>query len=340
MNQEPTATPSGDPLARPATRALVLRLAAEGHLDAAARDVALRLVEPPRAWWLWTERLLLAIGAALVLAGVIFFFAYNWAAIPPLAKLGIAQALVALFAVAAWRLGLDSALGQACLAGASVATGATLAVFGQIYQTGADSYELFVGWAALTVGWTVAARSAAHWILWVAIVDLAIWLYWDQVFVPADRASWVTGLLALAAVNAATLVAAHRAESGSAGMRPASLWARWILWASVLFFLTVPACVFIADAGDWDNPWALVALPATLAIGYWYFRRRARDLFSITLGTLSACAVVLTAIARAFQGGEELALLSFGLIVLAVFSGATVWLRSVGAALARERSDE
>ncbi len=31
------------------------------------------------AWWRWASRLLLLVGAALVLAGIVFFFAYNWA---------------------------------------------------------------------------------------------------------------------------------------------------------------------------------------------------------------------------------------------------------------------
>ena len=121
-----------DPLDRPATRGLVLHLAAEGLLDPAARDAALRIIRPARAWWLWTSRLLLALGAALVIAGVVFFFAFNWSEIPPLAKLGMVQALVAVCAIAAWWIGLDSAGGKVLLLAASMIVGVLLAVFGQI----------------------------------------------------------------------------------------------------------------------------------------------------------------------------------------------------------------
>jgi uncharacterized membrane protein len=337
MNVEPDPSPTYDPLAMPATRGLVLRLAAEGHLDPAARDAALRILRPAdsgRRWWLWIGRLLVAVGSSLVLAGVIFFFAYNWSAIPPLAKLGLVQGIVVLFAVAAWRFGFDSVVGQALLVGASVAVGALLAVFGQVYQTGADSYELFVGWAALVAGWAIVSRSTAHWILWVAIVDFAIGLYWAQVLEPTTRpraASWELCMLAIAVVNGAALAVVERAA--------AARWARWVLWASVLVLLSVPSCALIADLSESDRFEPLVALAAALATGFWYFRYRARDLLSLTLGTLSACALVLTAVARLFQDGKELALLSFGLVVLAVFSGATLWLRATGAAMVRERRD-
>jgi uncharacterized membrane protein len=78
---------------------------------------------------------------------------------------------------------------------------------------------------------------------------------------------------------------------------------------------------------------------ATLAGGYWYFRRRARDLLSITLGTLAACFVVLTAIGRQMVE-DSFALLIYGVMVLVVFGAATFWLRLVGKAMDGERRYE
>jgi uncharacterized membrane protein len=340
VNVDHDSSPYEEALDGPATRRLVLRLAADGCLDAAARDAALRIHHPARAWWGWGRRLLVGVGSALVLAGIVFFFAFNWQAIPPLAKLAMVQALVAVLAVAAWRVGLDSPVGQSLLVGASVTLGALLAVFGQIYQTGADAYELFVGWAALSVGWVVVSRSAAHWMLWVVVVDFAIGLYFAQVLGPRDAASWEACLFALAAFN--LLVLAAKEIGAGAGSWRAVGWARWVLWTSALAFLTLPSAALLGDLSESALPSglaALVALLAALGVGYWYFRYRARDLPSITLGTLSVCALVLTLIARAFEGGEEIALLSFGLIVLGVFGAAAVWLRAVGVAMRRERAD-
>ncbi len=38
-----------------------------------------------------------------------------------------------------------------------------LAVYGQTYQTGADPYELFFGWAILIIGWVAISRFAPLW---------------------------------------------------------------------------------------------------------------------------------------------------------------------------------
>jgi uncharacterized membrane protein len=330
--------PSSDrgPLDRPATRGLVLHLAAEGLLEPAARDAALRIIRPERAWWLWIERLLLALGAALVVAGVVFFFAFNWAAIPPLAKLAIVQALVAGCAVAAWWTGLDTAVGRVLLLSASMLVGVLLAVFGQIYQTGADAYELFVGWAALVAGWVAISRFQGHWMLWIAVVDLAIGLYWGQVLVAREIVPWETGFLALAAVNGLALAVKEYAAPRVAWLAPR--WARWVLWSSVLVFLTIPSVAFVVGELD-TSIFSLLALVATLAGGYWYFRRRARDLLSITLGTLAACFVVLTAIGRQMVE-DSFALLIYGVMVLVVFGAATFWLRLVGKAMDGERRYE
>ena len=52
---------------------------------------------------------------------------------------------MAIAAVGALLVGLDRAFGQVLLIAASVLTGVLLAVIGQVYQTGADVFELFVG---------------------------------------------------------------------------------------------------------------------------------------------------------------------------------------------------
>ena len=44
--------------------------------------------------------------------------------------------------------------------GATFLIGTLFAVFGQIYQTGADAYDLFLGWTLFTILWAVAIRFA------------------------------------------------------------------------------------------------------------------------------------------------------------------------------------
>ena len=42
-----------------------------------------------RFWRLWAQRALLVLGAAHFLAGVVFFFAYNWEDLGPFARFGL-----------------------------------------------------------------------------------------------------------------------------------------------------------------------------------------------------------------------------------------------------------
>src|ERR1044071_9336846 len=81
---EPT-TP--DALNRKADRKTIQNLYLAGLLSAQARDEAFALLAPtPSMWWRRTSHMLLLLGAALTLAGIIFFFAYNWAKIGPFFK--------------------------------------------------------------------------------------------------------------------------------------------------------------------------------------------------------------------------------------------------------------
>ena len=94
------------------------RLGAESLAPAWARTL------PARAdWHRWLERALLALGTALLCAGVIVFFAFNWEALHKFAKFGLlAGLLTGLAALAAWRPAGDG-IGQAALAGAQVVSG-------------------------------------------------------------------------------------------------------------------------------------------------------------------------------------------------------------------------
>jgi len=134
-------------------------------------------------WHGWAMRALLVLGAAHFLAGVVFFFAYNWEDLAPFAKFAILQSAILLSFVAALVLRLERPAGQAMLIASSVFTGVLFAVVGQVYQTGADAWELFVAWSVLILPWVFASKSAAHWLFWIVICLTAASLYGEQVLV-------------------------------------------------------------------------------------------------------------------------------------------------------------
>ena len=168
-------------LNREADRATIDTLYADGFLNKSAYASALSHIDKQREWWTWINRCLLFAGAASALAGIVFFFAYNWSRLPAMGKFSLVEIGLIACLIGAWKVGLDKIGGQVLLLAASIFVGVFLAVFGQVYQTGADSYQLFVGWAVLILGWVLLGRFGALWIVWLALVNTGLILYFTQV---------------------------------------------------------------------------------------------------------------------------------------------------------------
>ncbi len=96
----------------PADRRLVEELYSHGKISAQAREYSLSLLYPNNQWGLWISRLLLTIGAALVLSGIIYFFAFNWAKITPAVKLSSIQLGIIGCLIGAYIYSLQRVSGQ------------------------------------------------------------------------------------------------------------------------------------------------------------------------------------------------------------------------------------
>lgn len=128
-------------------------------------------------WALWIMRLAIGLGTALLLCGVVFFFAYNWHDMPKWSKFTVIEAaILGCFALSAV-IGVRTFVGQCLLLSASVLIGVFLAVFGQIYQTGADSWQLFALWGVLILGFLPLSQFAPQWVLQWTVIGIALWLW-------------------------------------------------------------------------------------------------------------------------------------------------------------------
>lgn len=136
---------------------------------------------PDSAQWLrFLAGVATTAGIILLGVGVIFFFAWNWAEMHRFAKLGLALgALTGLAALAAWATPA-TILFRAAMLGCAILTGALLALIGQIYQTGADVWQLFAIWAVLIVPWAWLSGSATCWGLFWAVDNLALVAFFAQ----------------------------------------------------------------------------------------------------------------------------------------------------------------
>ncbi len=187
---------------------------------------------------------------------------------PVYAKFAVVQAGIVITALAALATGLDRPAGQALLVSASVLTGVVLAVFGQVYQTGADAFQLFVSWALLIVPWVLVSRSAAHWLVWLVVVGLALGLYCEQILVPLRHMSSEQVLLVVGAVPVLALALREIAVRMGFAWLTAS-WTRYVLVVAALACFFIPAVSYLFEFGNtWISAVLFVAVLAAALVVY------------------------------------------------------------------------
>jgi len=250
-------------------------LRSAGLVSARGYVPAVDAVRDEAFWASWGRRALLALGAGQFLTGVIFFFAYNWSDLTDIAKFAAVETALLLAAVGALLVGLDRAFGQVLLIAASVLTGVLLAVIGQVYQTGADVFELFAVWALLILPWVVISRSAVHWLLWLVVAETALALFGGQVLMVVSGVSlgevWVlVGATIALALAVRELVIRHGLDWMSGH------WTRLVLLFAALAVLFLPATAEVVDIDEFGAARLCLAAFLLMVVGaggvYWRLR--------------------------------------------------------------------
>ena len=183
----------------------------------------------------------LAIFATALFActALVCLIAYNWEDLHRFARIAlVATAFLVPCALAAVRgKTVPDALQQALYLAAMLAAGGLFALIGQIYQTGADTWQLFALWAVLTLPLALIARTRLCWLLWFVLADCALPGALDARFQLWELDGRLL-LLILAALHA--LAAALFAACGALARNERAP-ARWLLAAAmVLLFFAVP----------------------------------------------------------------------------------------------------
>ena len=132
--------------------------------------------------WNWFIKIfLLSLGVGFTTAGIIFFFAYNWADLHKFAKLGLVQGVLIATTLSIFIPAFSSTTKNIILTGASVLVGVLFAVFGQIYQTGANAYDFFMGWSVFITLWVFVSNFPPMWLIHIILINTTLYLYSEQV---------------------------------------------------------------------------------------------------------------------------------------------------------------
>jgi uncharacterized membrane protein len=282
-------------------------------------------------------------GATALVLGLIFVIAFNWAGLGKFTKFALVQGLlIALTAAAVYR-GLNNTVGKGLLVMAFGCIGPLLAVFGQTYQTGADVWQLFVGWAALGVVWAIATRSGAGWLVWVVIAQTALWLHLDAYY---DLSQFSIGQvplwLVVLVVNGGLLIVWELAASKLPWLSGRS--APRLIAALLLFAMTSAAIHSIF----WDRStlqlhpflgWAIL-----MGAGFFWYAQGKRDIVIVTMGWVALAAVALALVIKVLLKVDPIFtvficfFIALGLLALGIrwlrknFAGTNHWIVDLAAA--------
>lgn len=303
----------------------LLKWAAEQQLSASQVQQTQQYLalQPEPEDWCWLAQRLLLTGAVLLAASaLIFFFAHNWPLMHYLSKLLLAAVVVLVAGGVATLTPAQSQIQKAALLGTALSTGALLALIGQIYQTGADIWQLFAAWAALITPLVLLSKSRLSYLLWFVLIELALLRYLDLSFL-----RWLTSFS-----NSTQIILAVNCV----------LWATswWLLprlgvkQRQYLHAITMLAVVIPATYGAMLGPWQqkyqlnLLLFVGLAALAGGYFYRKTQDLLTAALWLFAAIAVATSLLAKALDNADEL--IGFNLLALFVIgcsAGAAHWLR-------------
>ncbi len=322
-----------NPLDTLATSHHICALARANHLTHRALEYALRrigTVPDIHAWQRFIDNMLLLLGTALLLVGIIFFFAYNWADMSHFTKFGVLEAGVlsaALFA--SWR-GLERLSGQAALLAAAVLLGGLLAVYAQVYQTGADVFELFLTWAIFIIPWVLLGAFAPLWLLLLVLLNLSLLLYWDQVINPSHSDLRTDLFLLVFLLNGAAMLAFEFVQTrGVAWLQ--NHWMRVIIFGAILTVLIIPTLQAILETRGGGSKYQLLAVAAVLymavtALSLWYYRYRRHDLLLQAMCLLGVLIVVTTLVGKLLPLDAAISWLILAIVIIGQAALATKWL--------------
>lgn len=288
------------------------QLAKIGVLNAEALDRGLKVIghTPDETKWTRFLNILLSLlGSGFLISGIFFFFAFNWASMHRFFKLGLLEmALLATGGLAFWRR-LDTLSGKIALGAAALLVGALLAVYGQVYQTGADSYQLFLFWAVLITGWVLISKFTPIWLIWTLLFSLSLIFYWEQIVGTVDSKLF----LSLFLLNGSSLLAWEIAHALQIDWLK-SRWSPRLLALPTFVALLVPAITLILSSSYERNrdPWlylSFILFIAVSALVIYIYSLKIIDLFILVVCSFSLIIAFNVWIATLFENSGTLTLL-------------------------------
>jgi uncharacterized membrane protein len=281
-----------------------------------------------KSWVNMLDRLLLWLGALALAFSVLFFIAYNWNDLGRFAKFGMVESLIMLAIIVYCKLAPTAITSKVSLLVATILLGVLLALYGQTYQTGADPWQLFFYWALLMLPWAVIGRFPTLWIVWIALINLSIILYFmtfrgifDLVFSSEPNMLWIIFVF-----NTLAFIVWQLLATKWEWLR--ERWAIRLLAVSSgvpLTWLTLYSIFDSLDMNIAQGVWVF-----WLATMLYVYRKLKIDLFILAGCCLSTITITVSLLGKPMlYHSNPGAFLFLAFIVIGMGSGSALWLKNI-----------
>jgi uncharacterized membrane protein len=227
------------------------------------------------SWQKFLRLFFISLGVAFTTAGILFFFAYNWTDLHKFVKLGLIEGLIILltFVVLFSKIKID--VKNIIITGVAMLVGVLFAVFGQIYQTGANAYDFFLGWTIFIALWVVVVNFSPLWLVFITLINTTIILYSQQV---AHDWSIILICALLFMVNLLFLIAFIVASNANKTVKTSN-WFLNIIALAAIVFSTIGISISLFE--PYELATLILALGSVIGygIGIWYGLRAKRGFY-------------------------------------------------------------
>lgn len=258
------------------------------------------------AWKKFLRLFFISLGVGFTVSGILFFFAYNWADLHKFAKLGMIAGLIVICTGTVLFSNFKPSTKNIILTGTSVIVGVLFAVYGQIYQTGANAYDFFLGWTLFVTLWVLVSDFAALWLLYLVLLNTTFILYTQQV---ATGWSEILVFTLLFILNTAFLIGAILFPKYKPELK-VPLWFSNTIALAAVTFTTIGIMIGIFESYDkLDTSFLiLLVLTAILFAGGMKYGLKEKSAFYLSIIPFSLIIIVSALLIRLSDG--------FGMLLL------------------------
>jgi uncharacterized membrane protein len=281
-------------------------------------------------WRHFLQNLLMWLGGLALAFAMMFFIAYNWDEMGRFAKFALLEVSIAVCALTYWRLDADKVVAKILITVATILLGVLLALYGQTYQTGADTWQLFFNWALLMLPWAFVAQFASLWLIWAVLLNLSIIFYFQArgslfwfVFSSTEDVFWVIFIF-----NSLLWIAWELAAKRFSWLE--ERWPVWLIAVASSSSITFLMITVIVDRYASSSIAVLLYFVWAGSI-YFVYRKLKADLFMLAGLCFSAIVVISTFLGyHLLNNGDPVGVfLVLSIVVIGMATAAAKWLRAV-----------